>query len=178
MSKMDFAGFSPAEAVTTAAAVTSPRRNGALSIVLAPRFSVDGALARFVGSVLVIASGAMWMLPDAQADADLVVMKLGASLFFLLVGVALMAYDDLLRRPEACFDPLRRELRVLRMAADGRVETTLRRGYDSFGRVEWRGHRVRIYEMDGTLLLGLTVREAAQRAQLSDQLAQHVNLCA
>ncbi len=132
---------------------------------------------RFIGTFLILVASAMWFLPGSQTDADLVIMKLGVSLFFLLCGLALVMIHHADNVPEVCFDPIRRELRVLVKSGDGQPQTVLRRSYESLGRAHFHKKRVELYDFDGRLLLGVKVRDPARHAALQAQLRQLVNIC-
>ncbi|MGD9864389.1 MAG: hypothetical protein AB7S99_14370 [Pseudodonghicola sp.] len=168
MSEMDHAGFGPMHGVCD---------EGAVTVAYSPRLGLDAVLFRGMGTFLVMTAAAMWFLPGSQTDADLIVMKLGVSLFFLLCGVALLMLHDGANRPAACFDPIRRELRVMAMAGDGRVQTVLRRSYASLGRAQFRGRAVELYDMDGARLMRLNVQDAGQRAALHRQLSRLMTIC-
>lgn len=173
MAKFEFAGFGLMRG--------GPLRGfdgySALTVACVSRLGLDAAVLRALGTVLVLVAAGMWFLPGSQTDTDLVVMKLGASLFFLLTGIALMIRFDEDRMPAACFDPIRREVRVLTMAGDGQVRTVLRRGYDSLGRVQFRGRTVGLYDVDGQLLMRLSVQDDGLRRALRDQLSRLMTLC-
>ncbi|TDE40306.1 hypothetical protein [Antarcticimicrobium sediminis] len=132
---------------------------------------------RASGVFLILVASAMWFLPGSQSDADLVIMKLGTSLFFLFCGLALVMIHHSDNLPEVCFDPIRRELRVLVRAVDGQPHIVLRRGYDSLGRVRFHKNRVELYDFDGRLLLGLKVADPIRRAALRSQLRQLASIC-
>lgn len=146
-------------------------------VAFGPRFAVVPVFFRFVGTFLILVAAAMWALPGSTVEADLVLMKLGASLFFLFCGVALVMFHHAENVPEVCFDPIRRELRVLVKSGDGQPHVVLRRGYDSLGRAHFRNNRVELYDFDGRLLIGLRVTDPARRAALESQLRQLVNIC-
>jgi hypothetical protein len=153
------------------------QRGGALVVAIWHWRGLGAVLLRGLGSFLVVTAAAMWFLPGSQTDTDLVVMKLGVSLFFLLSGIALMTLADGVQRPRACFDPIRREVRVLAPGAEGRPRTVLRRSYESLGRVQFQRHGVALYDMEGQLLLRLGLQDADQRAALREQLSRLVNIC-
>ncbi|TDK49823.1 hypothetical protein [Antarcticimicrobium luteum] len=168
---MDFAGLGPAGPAPYIGDGTP------LLIAFGPRYPVVLTVFRAVGVFLILTASAMWFLPGSRSDADLVLLKLGASLFFLLCGLALVMIHHSDNMPEVCFDPIRRELRVLVKAADGLPHVVLRRGYDSLGRVRFHKKRVELYDFDGRLLLGLRLSDPARRAALRSQLRQLVPIC-
>lgn len=171
MANMDFAGIGSAGPVAYAG-------DGApVHVAFGPRFPVVPVFFRVVGTFLILVAAAMWVLPGSTTDADLVLMKLGASLFFLFCGVAVVMVHHSDNVPEACFDPIRREFRVLVKTAAGQPRVVLRRGYDTIGRAHFQNNRVELYDFDGRLLLGLRVTDPARHAALERQLRQLVNIC-
>lgn len=168
---MEFVGLGPLRGVDDYGAYE------AVTVAYSPRLGLEELLFRGAGSFLVLTAAGMWFLPGSQMDTDLVVMKLGVSLFFLLCGVALLMLHDSANRPAACFDPIRRELRVLAVAGDGRPQTLLRRSYESLGRVRFCGRAVELYDMEGQRLMRLNLQDAGQRAALQQQLRRLVNIC-
>jgi len=171
MGQIDFAGLGPVAPEPYAGDGTP------VHVGFGPRFALVPVFFRFIGTFLILVAAAMWVLPGSASDADLVLMKLGASLFFLFCGVALVMIHHEENAPEVCFDPIRRELRVLVKSADGQPHVVLRRGYDSLGRVHFHNGRVELYDFDGRLLLGLRVSDPVRRAALENQLSQLVNIC-
>ena len=168
MVRMDFAGVGPAPYAGDRAPIL---------ITCGPRFPVVATMFRTVGVFLILVASAMWFLPGSQFAADLIVMKLISSLFFLLCGVALVMIHHSDNAPEICFDPIRREFRVLVKAADGRPHIVLRRSYESLGRVQFQKTRVELYDFDGRLLMNLRVTDPGRRAALQAQLRQLVTIC-
>ena len=156
-----------------------PRAHSARQRPLKLTFESGSGIARlmfqFAGAVLVICSAGLWVLPDPQIDADAIVMKLVASLFFLFTGLALLMrnHDD--TKPEVHFDSARRELCVTRRNTHGRMETVLRRPYDSFGAVYISTGEIELWNEDGTPFLALPVPEPAMLRELRNQFGP---LCA
>ena len=127
------------------------------------------------GTLLVICSAVLWILPDPGIDADLVIMKLVASLSFLFCGLALLMRNHDEAKPEVHFDPKRRERRVAQRNNQGRMETVLKRSYDSFGAVYLSTGEIERWNDDGTPFLTLPVTEDETRRELRAQLGP---LCA
>ncbi|GHG79758.1 hypothetical protein [Pseudodonghicola xiamenensis] len=152
-------------------------RSRALAVAFWPWPVLAAALFRGLGSLMVVTAAAMWFLPGSQTEADLVIMKLGVSLFFLLSGLTVMMIYDAVPRPTVWFDPVRREVRVLAPGAGGRPMTVSRRSYESLGRVRFDRRSVALYDMDGRLLLRVGLRDVGQRAALRAQLSRLVNIC-
>ena len=171
MANMDFAGMGSAGPAAYAGDGTP------VHVAFGPRFAVVPVFFRVVGTFLILVAAAMWALPGSTMEADLVLMKLGASVFFLFCGVAVLMVHHADNTPEVCFDPIRRELRVLVKSPDGQPHVVLRRGYDSIGRARFQNNRVELYDFDGRLLLGVRVTDPARRTALETQLRQLVNIC-
>ena len=172
MAETEFAGNGPARPAPYMGDGTP------LQVAFRPRYPLVATVFRAIGVFLILIASAMWFLPDSRLDADLILLKLGASLFFLFCGLALVMIHHSDNAPEVCFDPVRRELRVLANSADGALHIVLRRSYGSLGQVKFYKNRVELYDFDGALLLGLQLSDPARRAALRAQLCQLVPICA
>ncbi|WP_428925569.1 hypothetical protein [Marinibacterium sp. SX1] len=142
------------------------------------RRNVQRIIFQVAGTLLVICSAVMWMLPDPAGMTDMAhlrMMKLVASLFFLFCGVALLMRNHDETKPEVHFDARRRELRITQRNNQGRSETILSRGYDTFGAVYISSGAIDLWDTDGTPFLTLPVPDAGMRAELRDQFGP---LCA
>ncbi|OBY27530.1 hypothetical protein [Leisingera sp. JC1] len=131
---------------------------------------------RLLGAAMILSSAGLWLVQGAGADPELNLIRFGVSIAFLLAGVVLMTAHEPAARPEACFDPVRRELRVLKHDAQGSPRTVLRRSYDSLGAARLTGNAVQLFEDDGSLLIELPLDSAATRGQLRDQLSGAVKI--
>lgn len=131
---------------------------------------------RIVGTGLILSAPAMWVLPGSAFEADVMLMKLGVSIFFLLCGLALLMRNHVDNCPEACFDPIRRELRVLQKNDRGRPQTVLRRSYDSLGGARITRRSVELWDVDGSVLMRLPITNAEVRNALRMQLSGLVHL--
>ncbi len=138
--------------------------------------SVPRAVLRIVGTALILTAPAMWVVPGALFTDDVKMLKLGASVFFLLCGLALLLRNRIDACPEACFDPIRRELRVLQKAANGRPETVLRRSYDSLGCAKITKNQIELWDVDGSILMRMPIDSAEVRQALRMQLTGLVNI--
>ena len=130
------------------------------------------------GTLLVICSAVMWILPDPAGVVDMAhlrMMKLVASMFFLLCGVALLMRNHDETKPEVHFDARRRELRITQRNDQGRSEVVVQRSYDSFGAVHVLNDTIELMNGDGTPFLTLPVTEDEMRRELR---AQFGPLCA
>lgn len=130
------------------------------------------AAIRAVGTALVLGAAMLWVMPGASGGIELALMKLAVSLLFLFGGVWMLVSYHPGNRPDAFFDPVKREVRVLQHKDRGRPQEILRRSYDSLGSVRFEHQSVEICDVDGTLLMRFDLRDAAMRHALREQLAQ------
>lgn len=118
-----------------------------------------------------LAAAGLWLLPGSAADGGAALIKSGLTAVLLVAGVTLVRAIQNKDRPEACFDPVRRELRIWIKAGEGRPHTVLRRSYDSIGAVRLGARSAALYEPDGTLLLRLPLADAKARQLLRAHLS-------
>ena len=111
--------------------VVMPSFQDAVPLILsfAPNQPLRTLMFRIVGTAMVLSASGMWLMPGSQNTADLVLIKLGVSVFFFLLGLALLMRNHSDNQPDAYFDPIRSELRVLQKNSRGRPQTVLRRRY-------------------------------------------------
>ncbi|MGR3622211.1 hypothetical protein [Pseudophaeobacter sp.] len=133
-------------------------------------------LLRVLGVALILSACGLWLFSGMASDPELNLMKVGVSVLFFVLGMVLMTVNDRRNQPEACFDPVRRELRVLRRDAHGQPKTVLRRSYDTIGGARLSDGAVQLFENDGSLLIEVPLGSAAARSQLRDQLSGAVQL--
>lgn len=145
----------------------------ALPLVLTfrPNWHLRSIVMRVVGAAMVLSSTGIWLMPGAGADPELTLMKIGISIFLLFAGMALMMVNDPDSHPDAYFDPIRRELRILQRNGQGRPRTVLRRGYDSLGSVRFKDRSVELFEIDGSLLIRLPLSLGSTRKLLREQFS-------
>ncbi|KIC08329.1 hypothetical protein RA19_20365 [Leisingera sp. ANG-M1] len=147
-----------------------------LSLRLEANWKLRLVLLRVLGAAMILSSTGLWLVPGAGADPEMNLIRIGISVAFLLAGLVLMTAHEAENRPEACFDPVRRELRVLQRDSRGRPRTVLRRSYDTLGGVRLTASTVQMFETDGSLLIELPVGSAAMRSHLRDQLSGAVRI--
>ncbi len=128
------------------------------------------AFMRFNGAVLILCAPGLWLLPGANVDPALLLYKLGASIFFLFCGTALILRNKAYVQPQVYFDPVRREMRVLHTNARGRPQTVLRRSYDTLGAAKIGARQIEIWDMDGSILLNIPLVDHEARSALRYQL--------
>ncbi len=147
-----------------------------LSLRLDANWTLGLVLKRFIGAAMMLSAVGLWLMPEAGERYDLTLVRLGISVSLVLVGLALLSVREAAGRPEACFDPIRKELRLLRCDAYRRPRTILRRSYDRLGGARFTAATVQIYEADGSLLMELPICSTALRSQLRDQLSGLVRI--
>ena len=141
-----------------------------------PNWPARVVMFRVFGTALVLSASGMWLLPGTSIGSELMLFKLGISIFFLFCGLALLMRNHSDNQPDAYFDPIRHEVRVLQKNNRGRPQTVLRRTYDSLGSVNFSSNTVRLYDMDGSLLMRLVIDDADARQSLRSQLTGLVNI--
>ena len=110
-------------------------------------------LAGVVAAACFLAAAGLWVLPSSLMDPAAALIKSGLTAALLAGGISILRSLQAMTRPEACFDPVRRELRIWLKAGAGRPHTVLRRSYDSIGCVRLGLRSAAVYEPDGRLLL-------------------------
>ncbi|MCF6231711.1 MAG: hypothetical protein L3J36_01220 [Rhodobacteraceae bacterium] len=155
-----------------------PSNESAASLVLgyAPNWPIRILVFRVVGAAMVLSASGMWLMPGATTSSDLVLIKLGMSIFFFLCGLALLMRNHQDNQPDAYFDPIRNEVRVLQKDNRGVPEMVLRRSYDTLGSACFNGDMFEMFDPDGTLLMRLPIEDPASRETLRQQLSGKVNL--
>lgn len=147
-------------------------------IAFAPNWKARLVLARVVGAFLIVSAFSMWLMPGSAMASEVLPIKLAASLAFLIVGVSLLTIQVLDPRPDAYFDPIRREVRVLQKNENGRPQTVLRRSYDTLGGARFAEDQVELFDVDGSLLMKLPLKSADVSHALKGQLSGSVTIFA
>ena len=135
-------------------------------------------LFRVLGAFMIVSAFSMWLMPGSVMGAEVWPIKLAASLMFLIAGVSLLTIERLDTRPDAYFDPVRREVRILQKNENGRPQTVLRRSYDSLGGARFDDGQVELFDVDGSLLMKLPLESADVSRALKGQLSQNVPIFA
>lgn len=156
----------------------APRFQEAMPLLIsfAPSWPLVATLFRIAGTALVLGAGMMWVVPGGEVGPDILLIKLGLSVTFLLCGLAMLMIHHVDNRPDAYFDPIRNEVRVLRKDKRGRPQAVLRRSYDTLGCARFSDRVVEIFDVDGTLLMRLPVDDHDVRHALRAQLSGTVNI--
>lgn len=162
----------------TQSAVVLPSFEEAVPLILsfAPNWPVRKLMFRIIGTALVLSASGMWLMPGSQYGADVVLIKLGVSLFFFLCGLALLMRNHQDNQPDAYFDPIRGEVRVLQKNNRGRPQTVLRRSYDTIGSARFTENTLEMFDVDGSILMRLPIESAEIRDALRSQLSGVVNM--
>ena len=121
---------------------------------------------RICGTALILTAPALWLLPGSSLAPDLLLIKFGMTLLFFLCGLALLMRNHSDSQPEVYFDPIRREMRVLQRNERGRPETILRRSYDTLGAVQFSKRSVELWDVDGSVLMRLSLPDESMRQVL------------
>ncbi|WP_420586765.1 hypothetical protein [Ruegeria sp.] len=160
------------------ASAASYEKSVPVLITFAPNWKVRMVLARLVGAFLIVMAFSMWLVPGSAMATEVWPIKLAASLMFLMVGVSLLTIQILDARPDAYFDPIRREVRVLQKNENGRPQTVLRRSYDTLGGARFADDQVELFDVDGSLLMKLPLDSADVSRALKGQLSGSVTIFA
>ncbi|WP_424833316.1 hypothetical protein [Ruegeria sp.] len=147
-------------------------------ITFSPNWKARMILFRVLGAFMILSAFSMWLMPGSVMGAEVWPIKLVASLMFLIAGVSLLTIEVLDARPDAYFDPIRREVRILQKNENGRPQTVLRRSYDSLGGARFDEGQVELFDVDGSLLMKLPLESADVSRALKGQLSQNVPIFA
>lgn len=147
-----------------------------LMLSFEPNWPVRVVLFRIFGTAFILSASAMWLLPSEALGGEMLLFKLGISVFFLFCGLVLLMRNHVDNQPDAYFDPIRQEVRVLQKNNRGRPQTILRRRYDSLGGVDFSNGSVQLFDVDGRLLMRLMITDAEARQALQSQLSGLVQI--
>jgi len=141
-----------------------------------PGGSVSSMMLRLLGGCMVLASTGLWLVPEAGADPQLALFRIGISVILLFVGLCLLLLRETSAPPEFQFDARRGEMRIEETRADGRTVVVLRRSYASLGAARFTSRSIQLMEADGTLLIELPLEGRATRNLLLSQLRPHLRV--
>lgn len=121
------------------------------------------------GMTLIISGMALWVAPTTIVDGELVLMKLGLSLFLGFAGLAIMQTGYSKPEPEIEIDTIRREVRLVR--GYGRQRRVLgRTSIRDLGKAQLCDDVVRLHTATGTLLAEVPLDDAEMRTSLCNAL--------
>lgn len=175
--------MSAAEIIDIPGETTTPMMQSTVSgdaapvkLSFAPNWPVRVVMFRIIGTALILSAAGMWVLPGSVQAGDLVLLKLGISIFFFFCGLALLMRNHEDTQPDAFFDPIRKEVRVLQKNDQGQPQSILRRSYDSLGRADFSSNAVEFFDTNGGMIMRLLIDDAAVRTALKAQLTGHIAL--
>lgn len=151
-------------------------RGGSLVLGFKANWPMRRMLLQMLGVALLLCAGGLWMMNAEMMHPGDKVIRVGVCVVFFFLGMVLLTIRPLRPGTEVCFDPVRRELRVLRTNSQGAVRTILRRRYDSLGAARLTSATVQLFEADGSLLFEVPLSTVQSRSLLRDQLSGSVPL--
>ncbi|WP_371224297.1 hypothetical protein [Roseovarius sp. 2305UL8-3] len=127
----------------------------------------------FLGSILIISALGLWLVPVADGDAGMRLIKLLISLVLMGLGAMfLSSIDDRGEAPEIEIDVQGRELRVLKADMSGQMSVVSSHSFDSLTDVTLKDKLLTARSAAGELLLSVPVTdkhtEKALRAALQE----------
>jgi hypothetical protein len=151
-----------------------PDNAAPVKLSFAANWPVRVVMFRIFGTALILCAAGMWVIPGSTQNSEVAFLKLGVSVFFFFCGLALLMRNHEANQPDAFFDPIRKEVRVLQMNDKGRPQAILRRSYDTLGRADFSSNAVELFDTDGSLIMRLLIDDTATREALKAQLAGQV----
>jgi len=167
---LDFSRVAPLDHVPGVQATAPTQVN------IRPGGSVSAMVLRLLGGCMVFASTGLWLVPEAGADPQMALIRVGISVFLLFFGLCLLLLREQTPQPEFQFDAQRGEMRIEEVRADGRARVLVRRSYDSLGAARFTSKSVQLLEADGTLLIELPLEGRGTRKLLLTQLRPHLRV--
>ena len=113
-------------------------------------------LQRLFGAALWFATLGIWLFHATHGDPAEALSKIMVSLIMMFCGAALWQAGAPVSKPELEIDLVRREIRLVRLGEARKLLVEKRRFRDLW-RAEFSGQSVRIWDMDGGLLVELTM---------------------
>lgn len=93
----------------------------------------------FAGVVLLLAAAGMWLVPSAEGDGAMQIMKMGVTILFAGAGAMLLSHARQNLLPEVLLDPVRGRLVVSLCDARGVARERIEYSYDELSDVDFRG---------------------------------------
>lgn len=149
-----------------------------VKITFAPNWPARIVLLKAIGLLMIVSVLALWFMPGSTFDADMLPFKAVPSMLVLAMGTALLTLKHVNDRPDAYFDPIRREVRVLQKNENGRPHTVLRRGYETLGGARFSDKQVELFDLDGSLLMKLPLASKEVANALKGQLSGSIAIAA
>lgn len=92
-------------------------------------------LGRFIGGLLLTAAAVLWLAPDSMVGADVLSIKLAATLLFTIIGAYLIWVGRAGLQPEVQVDLIKREVRRGHRSLRGGFVQVTRLGFDDVGSI-------------------------------------------
>jgi hypothetical protein len=162
--------------VLPTASVLSPamddRQIGKAAPKRAPRhgWRALSGLSRFTGVVLMLAAVGIWLLSGSLWDAEMMLLRLGVSVVFMCLGLALLHAGRRTARDEIHLDQRARELRHVRRGHDGIARLRQRLALRDLSEVVIDEDRLVLRGRDGQVLLELSGMDRDQLLAVQQQV--------
>lgn len=130
----------------------------AIRMVGGARWVVRG-IQRIFGAALVCAAVALWLMPGAGWQQDIMLFKLVLSVVALGAGIGLLQSSARPPAPAVEIDSIRREIRLVRLAKRGKPTILQRCAFKDLARVEQNGAHLRFWGADGGLFAEFTISD-------------------
>ncbi len=122
--------------------------------------ATSGALSGFLGAVLCVVALGLWLVPGANFDPALMLIKLGLSIFCMIGGSMCLVAARRDTHPEVELDARRGILRILERNARGRVESAMEVSYDDLSEVDFRDGMLIARDHHGRTVVEMPVENA------------------
>ncbi len=130
-------------------------------------------LLRLFGGCMVVASTALWLVHSAGEDPKVVLIRIGATVVLMLLGVMVMLINNPAVQPEVEFDATAKELRLLeRVRRNSKVVS--RYPFDSLAGVQFRSGALTVFDLQGNAVVDVPLPDAHSRRMVQTQIAGHL----
>lgn len=127
-------------------------------------------LSRFAGVVLMLAAVGIWLLSGSLWDAEMMLLRLGVSVVFMCLGLALLHAGRRTARDEIHLDQRARELRHIRRGHDGIARVRQRLALHDLAEVVIDEDRLLLRGICGRILLELSGMDRDQLLAIQQQV--------